>query len=116
MTEYKHQKHGGKATPSARCTSTHPHPLPATRELRVNSTDAGTCGCDAQGVVRCLPGAIIIGIEKGSTAELKVSPAACPARVRRVRDSGFQQNQRLVESSRASPLRRPREDGLTHPV
>jgi hypothetical protein len=44
-------------------------------QLLVGQADSGTCGCDKNGVVKCLPSAIIIGVEKGSTAELKVSTA-----------------------------------------
>lgn len=56
-------------------------------KLLVGQADSGTCGCDNDGVAKCLPSAIIIGIEKGSTAELKVSRTLFGAR--RVRHKGM---------------------------
>jgi len=61
---------------SKRCVpGQHEQQLPSVDDLLVGQADSGTCGCDEEGVAKCLPSAIIIGIEKGSTAELKVSRA-----------------------------------------
>mmetsp|Transcript_38645 Transcript_38645/g.74090 ORF Transcript_38645/g.74090 Transcript_38645/m.74090 type:complete len:444 (+) Transcript_38645:361-1692(+) len=65
------------SAPSPQCTSSPPR-YPRLMELIENSTDVGSCGCNAAGQQRCLPSAIIAGIEKGGTGELKAWLSAHP--------------------------------------
>jgi len=62
------------SAPTAECQAGN-RVYPLVREVHQNGTDAGTCACTSFGVMKCLPSAIIAGIEKGGTGELKVRGA-----------------------------------------